>query len=128
MDGDKTEGAVDKMDCTNILIRGLFVYISLIPGLESICNGNVQLNSNLNEISHTFKLASIYYGPSLHILTLSPTAQPWYRAGRIAYFAALYLPALGSSGPVTRPPPEHQPALCSQQDSPQDSRTAMHIL
>ena len=30
MDGDiKTEGAVDKMDCTNISIRGLFVYISL---------------------------------------------------------------------------------------------------
>ena len=28
MDGDKTEGAVDKMDCTNISIRGLFVYIS----------------------------------------------------------------------------------------------------
>ena len=29
MDGDKTEGAVDKMDSTNISIRGLFVYISL---------------------------------------------------------------------------------------------------
>ena len=68
MDGEKTEGAVDKMDCTNILIRGLYIGIYFAhPGLESICNGNVQLNSNLNEISHTFKLASIYYGPSLHI-------------------------------------------------------------
>ena len=29
MDGDKTEGAVDILDSTHILIRGLFVYISL---------------------------------------------------------------------------------------------------